>query len=242
MVKKKNGIRREVGVYNHLWRKERSWEVASTVPLNVVVGLVEDAGTPTIILSSLQSGKQVFRLYTLTGEMRLAYTSDGSHQGVTIGLLNIPGTQKKDIAAVYTEGSDLFLHHISLTTEARLVRRVPLPMFHLRAVGAGGNLHGDDTLTYVAAGGAGESPLLVYLNTDGTIDRSFFPYTVNYRGGLQLIVADYNHDGADDAIVGPIASPQPVRVWNDRSRKLFEWPVTFMKAQKNSSLLGISGL
>lgn len=65
------------------------------------------------------------------------------------------------------------------------------------------NLDGDSGVEYVTGAGPGGGPLVKVLDDDGDVKVSFYAYDANFRGGVDVAVADIDDDGKSEIITAP---------------------------------------
>jgi hypothetical protein len=191
-------------------------------------------GESTIVVAPKTPGRIVFQSYSLSGKTIQSKVAEESHQGVILGIVRSSGIDK--LLAVYREKGNLVLHKYNenLQDENKIVLESATK---ISSVGAG-DLDGNGSIEYVVASAAGEAPRLFYYDSEGGLMRKFISYNGGYQGGIDLLVGDFDHDGADDLVTAPSSMQSaknvsvPVRVWSGRSRVIAEW-LPFGEANKS---------
>lgn len=209
--------RNEAVLFDESWRVTGRFPTPSGGAFSLAVGDVAGDAAPEIIVAPRFSSKTVFRVYTLSGAELRTVTNAVSHRGASVGL--VENKQKKRFEVVAVADGHLYRYDDAF----RVVKTIDLPHVKNTAPIGAGDIDGDGAQEYVVGSAPGEDPKLAYYEEDGRWLRTFYAYNGGYRGGLELIVGDYDADGRDDAVVAPSAGGQPVRVWTDRSKRLAEW-------------------
>lgn len=86
-----------------------------------------------------------------------------------------------------------------------------------------GDIDGDGEEELVKAAGAGSDPYLEIYDSHGQLKRKFLAFGGDNRFGLGFTLLDYDRDGRKDMVVFAKNSNQPVRIWNYKVKKIFEW-------------------
>lgn len=68
---------------------------------------------------------------------------------------------------------------------------------------AAGNLDKDSAIEYVTGAGPGGGPLIKVLEKDGKVNKQFYAYGENFRGGVDVAVGDIDDDGKAEIITAP---------------------------------------
>ncbi|HVS71196.1 MAG TPA: VCBS repeat-containing protein, partial [Phycisphaerae bacterium] len=85
-----------------------------------------------------------------------------------------------------------------------------------------GDINGDGTPDVILAPASKGKPLIqVYNAVTGVLERSFFAYSTNFWGGVNVASADINGDGKADIITAPASNGVPlVNVYDGASGRL----------------------
>ncbi|PSO44166.1 MAG: hypothetical protein BRC22_02885 [Parcubacteria group bacterium QH_9_35_7] len=78
-----------------------------------------------------------------------------------------------------------------------------------------GDIDGDKKGELIISSYKNSSPLLSYLEQNGTIKRRFYAYDSSYRGSFRTLLGDINSDKKDEIITIP-ASGREIKVWTDK--------------------------
>jgi len=78
-----------------------------------------------------------------------------------------------------------------------------------------GDIDGDKKGELIISSYKNSSPLLSYLEQNGTIKRRFYAYDSSYRGSFKTLLGDINSDKKDEIITIP-ASSHEIKVWTDK--------------------------
>lgn len=86
---------------------------------------------------------------------------------------------------------------------------------------ATGDLQGDGKIKIITANGAGAEPWVRIYDQKGKLLKEFLAYDRDFKGGVRLVVGDYNQDGHSEIITvpGPGGGPH-VRVFNGAGQVL----------------------
>ena len=90
-----------------------------------------------------------------------------------------------------------------------------------------GNVDADGNVILGGGGGGKVGVVMIYNRDLSKLRRTFFPYGISYRGGVEVAVGDVNGDGQEEIIT--IQSGQNVamvRVWSAKAKKLSQFKVT----------------
>ncbi len=78
-----------------------------------------------------------------------------------------------------------------------------------------GDVDADGEDEIVTGPGRGEKPLIKVFSLEGDLEESFLAYNKNFKGGVDVAVADVTNDGKQDIITGPQAGGGPhIRVFD----------------------------
>jgi len=89
---------------------------------------------------------------------------------------------------------------------------------------AAGDVNGDGLAEIITAPGPGSAPIVKILDREGTLQKQFYAYSENFRGGVNLAAGDVNGDGRAEIITGPGAGGGPqVKVFNQDGILLYQF-------------------
>jgi hypothetical protein len=202
-----------ITVYSDTWTELSSFRVTSSVGFSVAVGDVFGKGEQQIVLAPMGKSSELFRVYSVSGELLHTYDQTTSHTGVSLAL-----SQAGEIA-VYSEqgqslGIDIFYHDMTAP-----VTHVEVAMLHKRGSISFGDIDGDRQDDIIVGGAKGEAPFVSLFGIDGEPKRTFSVYG-GYQGGFTLESFDYDRDGKDDILTVPLLASEAVRVWTGRAKKI----------------------
>ncbi len=88
-----------------------------------------------------------------------------------------------------------------------------------------GDIDGDGENELIRSNG----PEVEIYNLSGELKRKFLAFGGDNRLEMELTLLDYDHDGRQDIVVFVKNSDRPIRIWNYKIKKIFEWqlPVKF---------------
>ncbi|MEK7083632.1 MAG: S8 family peptidase [Patescibacteria group bacterium] len=208
-----------VVLYSDAWKEEVSFEVPIPPPLRIVAGDVVGGEEPEIILAPQGAGQEVFRIYSLLGELHGTYQETKKHSGVALTLAMGEGEKKDIIALVHGAGKTQALMHFG--GESRLLESFALLDENGGSLGAG-DIDGDGDTDYAIGGRIGAEPTLTYYAGNGEQIRRFYAYAPEYRNGFDMAIGKFDADAAEDIILLPWSNIEPVRVWTGESRRLLD--------------------
>jgi hypothetical protein len=97
-----------------------------------------------------------------------------------------------------------------------------------------GDLNADGIKEIICGAGFGGGPHVRVFKKDGTlINPGFFAYDENFRGGVNVSVADTNGDGIDDIVTGPGLGGSPIARIYDRDGNLYSAFEVFDTSDRN---------
>lgn len=229
----KGWTKNEIVLFDESWRVTGRSEIPGGSSFSLAVADVMGDAAPEIVLAPKFASKTIFRVYALQGKELRAVINGVAHTGASVGLVENKQKKRYEIIAVY--GGRLHRYDDAFA----VVKTIDL--FHVKTtapVGAG-DIDGDGAQEYVVGSGPSDEPKLAYFEEDGRWLRTFYAYDGGYRGGLALVVGDYDSDGKDDIAVALAAGGQPVRVWTEKSKRLAEWYPFGEGFLENMILVGI---
>jgi len=213
---KASASERSITVHTDAWTEQSSFRVASTVPLAVSVGDVTGDGQQNIVVAPTGQSTELFRVYSLSGELLHTYSQKTAHSGASVALSRAGEIAVYSLQHGGTLGIDVFDHDFTAP-----VRHLGVDMVHKRGSIAFGDVDGDRVDDIIVGGAPGEAPFVSVYTMDGSMKRTFSVYG-GYQGGFSLASLDYDRDGKDDILAVPFSNKEPVRVWTGRVKKLAE--------------------
>jgi hypothetical protein len=212
----------KIEIFDSEWKTLDTWQVASSGEMDLAVGNVRGDKNLEIVLSPKYDDDIIYTVYSLEGAFIDEYSINDIHKGVSLTILD------NQIVVVYNLQLEIFENN-------KVVREFLIGLDSVGDIEVGDIDH-DGQQEYVLTTQAGDVPYLVYYEQDGKLKRKFSAYDTGYRGGMDLVVGDYDGDGQDDILVAPLEGGQPVRVWSGKVRKLDEW-YPFVSPTKGIKLL-----
>jgi hypothetical protein len=213
----KGRLGNEVVLFDESWVATGRFNIQNGMSVSLAVGDVTGDAAPEIVIAPRTASKIVFRVYALSGKELRAVANGSAHTGASVGLVENKQKKRYEIVSVY--GGRLYRFDEAFAP----VKTIVLPHVKTTAPVGAGDIDGDGMQEYVVGAGPGDEPKLAYFEEDGRWLRTFYVYNGGYRGGLTLVVGDYDMDGKDDIAVTLAVGGQPVRVWTDKSKRLAEW-------------------
>jgi len=219
--KRWNAWKRSITTYTRDGEQVRTWTIPASGPLELAVGDALLDGQPEIIVGHRYADDQVFRVYSKEGLLLGQHSLSGVHRGASIDIAREVGSDKYRIVSLYKMGNTVRLDTydgLGSVIASHAVESLVVPG-EVAAVDFDGN--GVDE--FALSSGFGQPAKLVYLNNDGSLRRSFGGYAGSFQSGISIEGIDYDRDGQEDVIIWDKTGGQPVRIWNHRSQKLYEW-------------------
>jgi uncharacterized protein YkwD len=168
-----------------------------TAPIaNTLVAVGTGAGTtPKVTVYSAATGQQkmTFNAYdpSFRGGVRVA-TADVTGDGVE-DIITAPGPGGGPHIKVFNSVTGELVHSFFAYA----------PAFTGGVFVAAGDVNGDGKADIITGAGAGGGPhVRVFSGTDLTQLASFFPYPINFAGGVSVAAGDVDGDGQADVITG----------------------------------------
>ena len=220
VLKKDNKKLFVVELYDELWNKVKSFETKLPGDWQVSLADVSDDSRLEIILTNKSVGKEVYYIYNWNGRKISEHQINKNHQGVAISFGKNNITKKADLVLVYNDGGPKIKRFISDGSVKDVGQINDLKMIGSLGVG---DINGDGREEYVVSGKKNEGNKLVYYNSDGTFNRSFYPYDV--ITDMSFVIGDYDKDKKDDVIILPEKSGLSIKVWTAKVKKIAEWNV-----------------
>jgi len=89
---------------------------------------------------------------------------------------------------------------------------------------ASGNVDGDGQSEIIVGAGFGGGPHVKVFDLNGNLEREFFAYGNNFRGGVNVASGDVDGDGQSEIITGAGQTGGPhIRVWNQNNKIISQW-------------------
>ena len=152
--------------------------------------------------------------------------------GVYVAALDLDGDGKAEVVVTPDRGGGPVVAVYSgaklaagLSGDAAQVERflgIDDPAFRGGVRVATGDFTGDDVPDIVTAAGPGAFPdVRVFDGATGALVHQFFAYGANFRGGVNVAIADLNGDGRSDIITGADSGAFPdLRAWDGATGQL----------------------
>jgi len=213
---KKNIVR----VYTEGWRLLHAFSLETSESVHITIGDIVGDAKPEIIVAPTEPSTIVFSLYQLDGQFLSAYMTEQLHQGVSLSTMS-NGNGRSDVIVAFKKGMNVVVERLSGTETVK--SSFVIKELNARGTVGAGDIDGDGKTEFIVGAGPGETPFLAYYDVNGKNKRKFYAFQPSYKAGFDLLINDYNGDGKDDAIVAPLAGGEPVRVFNERAKKIVEW-------------------
>jgi hypothetical protein len=210
-----------IEIYNGEWALVQWWVLPFSGDVSIAVGDVLGTAKSEVIIAPKEGGTFYFRVYSISGTLLSEYVTEQEHDGVSLALAADAEREHLQIVLLYDNGAGLTLGVFDGSGVLVDERRLDEPTRRGNIVAA--DIDADGTDEYILSAGAGNAPFLYYIKTDGALLRKFWGYAGEYTAGISLGKLDYDMDGRDDVLMWSEDGTQPIRIWNYRSQKLFQW-------------------
>jgi len=176
-------------------------------PGSLAIGDVNHDGLGEIIIGANTNNKPEVKIFNQTGKLLVSWLAYGANfkggVSVAVGDLN-----QDKIAEIITAPMSQGGAHIRVFNQnGRILQQFFAYDKNIRGsfkVAVGNVLFNtkQEGTNIIVASGKGMSPYLRIFNAEGTLKRKFAVYSTKFVNGFNLGVADMNHDGLDEIIVG----------------------------------------
>ena len=225
--------RSRVSFYSSEWAFIRSWDVPGIGAAEIGIADVTGDAQKEIVVAPAYPSKELFRVFDLHGKELKRVDAGGTHNGASIGFVTGAGATSR-VAVLYNVGKGLSVAEFD--ENFVLSKDMPVSFPGNRGVLGVGDIDGDGEEEFVVGAREDAVPNLGYFDRSGASKRTFFAYDPSYVGGVDVGLLDADGDGKDDVVVSPRSGGEPVRIWNDRSKKIEEWQA-FKTAPQNMRIL-----
>ena len=213
VARKKTGATYELSVYNRKWWRESRFELNLAGPVVLAVGDATGDAAPEIIVGPRGASREVFRIFSLSGQELAAVKHTAAHEGVG---LTVSG---QEVSAVFWDQGELRLHRYQ---GGALAGSFALQDLGRRAEVALANLDKDSELEYVFGSGPKVTPIVAEYERDGSFRLSFSVPGGN-GSGVSVMAFDYLDDARDEIIAYPNSGPAVVGAWKANGKRAAEW-------------------
>jgi len=233
VARRGNTWRRYITIYTESGQEVRTWHVPTREPLQLATGDVYGDSEVDIVVAGLYSDSYHtgygYRVYSQDGSM-LSRHYVGPAERLSVDTAQDLEREKEYIVMLYKVGDQVIIGAFPGDGKP------PIAVHGVEDLLVPGDVaavdfDGDGTDEYALSSGFGQPSKIVYLNSDGSLRRSFGGYPGSFQQGISLAGLDYDRDGREDVIIWDRAGNQPVRIWNYRSQLLSEW-VSFEEVEK----------
>jgi hypothetical protein len=194
-----------------------SWNISSAGNSQILVGDVVGDSKLDVIIAPKYKNKQIFRVFSFEGKELGQYTLAEDHRGSNIALLGNKKDRTQIVAMYNTEG----LTKVSIFSDSfRIDSGFDIDFLKNNGSIASGDIDKDGNSEIAIVAGPGDEPWVATYKTDGSILRKFWGFDPSFRGGISLVVGDYNKDGLDDLILAPKSAKLPIRVFGSNVREI----------------------
>lgn len=187
---------------------------------SVAVADINDDGKAEIIVGAGAGGGPHVRIFDHKGILRgqfFAY-EESFHGGVNVAAGNIDGRGAAEIITARGEGGSpeikIFDRHANLQGQFFAYEKDFKGGVQLAIANTDGrNDNNKDEI--IVAPGPGREPLIKIFSNKAVLKKSFFAYTKNWQGGINIAASDLDNDGRADIVTGAMPGATPhVRVFS----------------------------
>lgn len=209
------------GKTGHLIRQFNAFDSSFTGGVFVAAGDVNGDGRAEVIVGAGAGNLPKVRVFdVLTGITVRDFDAFSRHfkGGVRVAAAEFTGDNRADIVTAAGPGGSPVVQIYNGQTGALIFSQNGLDArFNGGVYVAAGDITGDGRPDLVVGSGEGGPPIVSVINPfdAGRVNRSFFAYDPNFRGGVRVAVGNLQAGGADDIITaaGPGGGPH-VQVFN----------------------------
>lgn len=219
VAKKFDETHREIVLYNEKFAKLHSFVIPASGPVDIAVGDIDERIGTEIAVSPQYDDDQMFRVFTSMGE-ELYEVSKGAIHGPVSLALSRTLLGGHEVLALYDRGTVMAVEHYN---HDDLVHIVEVPEYARGGTIAAGDIDLDGEDEFIIGSGMGQDTALGYYELNGRLISKFFGYNPGHVGGIRAQILDYDMDGADDVLISALDGTKPVRVWNNKVKRLANW-------------------
>lgn len=192
----------EVKIFNSYARLERSfiaYDEHFRFGMDVVVDDIDNDGYKEIITSPLAPGGPHIRIFTPEGKLKSEFFAfNPNHRGgAHIAVADVDGDKEKELIVTSADESlpivRVFNQHGFKEYEFYAFEPDQLTGM---SVAAYNNM-------IVVGTGAGGSPTVRVFDSSGNLKKEWLAYQPSFHGGVNVAIADINHDNLPEVVTGP---------------------------------------
>lgn len=234
-IQKKNAKVSIVTIYNDRWEKVAVWTAPQAGKLSIKAGNIQGNSEAEIIIAPQTPQKNLYTVYSFSGKKISTKSLTKTHAGVSLGLTGASPSAIQDILAVYKTKNGYVLSVLSSAGKEK--KNILLPWLTTLGGVASGDVDGDGEEEFVVTNGKGQGSFIAYYTQKGELYIQFSHYESSYKGGLDVNVLDYDHDGKADIITLPRQGGFPIVRFSGNGQKIQEWPTASQKVGGDLKLL-----
>ena len=223
VAKKIDNATRRVTIYDEDFRRLSWFDLPADGVIDISVSNFHETAGLEIAVAPKYNDTQLFRVYTMDGDLLYQVAHNYSHNGVSVAALASPYIAEDSVLVLTSTGVQDFIPVVRAYENTTEVLYKELDEFARGGTIAAGDIDADGEDEFIIGSGKGQDTSLRYYELDGTLKSQFFGYNPGFTGGINAQILDYDNDGDDDVLISALDGSQPVRVWNREVKRLANW-------------------